>query len=381
MQTSLKEIIEITEGSTKILVPRNSIYDKVPPKDPAFFNPLARLNRDFSIIVYSTFWKNFEGPKIFLDGMSGLGARALRVANEISNVEKVYLNDVNSKAIELASKSASLNNLQNFEISVNEICRFFGIHSAKNQRGSIVDIDPFGSPTKYIDCGIRATMHGGILSCTATDLQVLHGLFVNACKRKYHGIPVKTEYGNEIAIRLILGCISIVAARLDVQIEPVFVDYKMHYYRTYVKILNKPDTSEKIGYILHCKKCGNRSLSKIQNENCDICNSKIEIAGPLWSGKLFDKKFVKSMLEESNKHPVDKKCESILEKCILESEMPGTYFTLDEIASKMKIAPLGLKDALSKLKQEGFHSSPTSLSPKGFRTNCKINKIIEIFSN
>ena len=47
---------------------------------------------------------------------------------------------------------------------------------------------------------------------TATDLQVLHGLFVNACKRKYYGIPIKTEYANEIAIRLILGCISIVAA-------------------------------------------------------------------------------------------------------------------------------------------------------------------------
>ncbi len=381
MQTSVKEIIEITEGTTKILVPSNSIYDKVPPRDPAFFNPRARLNRDFSIIVYSTFWKNFEGPKIFLDGMSGLGARTLRVANEILNVEKVFFNDVNSKAIELASKSTFLNNLQNFEISVNEVCRFFSLHSKKNQRGSIVDIDPFGSPTKYIDCGIRATMHGGILSSTATDLQVLHGLFVNACKRKYYGIPVKTEYSNEIAIRLILGCISIVAARLDIQIEPVFVDNKMHYYRTYVKILNKPDTADKIGYILHCKKCGHRSLSKIQNENCDVCNSKLEIAGPLWLGKLFDKKFVESMQEESKNHSVDKKCESILEKCILESEMPGTYFTLDEIASKMKVAPLGLKEALNKLHHEGFLSSPTSLSTTGFRTNCKINKIIEIFSN
>ncbi len=70
-----------------------------------------------------------------------------------------------------------------------------------------------------------------------------------------------------------------------------------------------------------------------------------------------------------------------MEKCILESEMPGTYFTLDEIASKMKMAPLGLKEALNRLHQEGFLSSPTSLSPTGFRTNCKINKIIEIFSN
>ncbi|MGI0097634.1 MAG: tRNA (guanine-N1)-methyltransferase, partial [Nitrosopumilaceae archaeon] len=66
MQTNVKEIIEITEGATKILVPRGSVDEKVPPRDPAFFNPMAKLNRDFSIIAYSAFWKNFQGPKIFL---------------------------------------------------------------------------------------------------------------------------------------------------------------------------------------------------------------------------------------------------------------------------------------------------------------------------
>ena len=38
--------------------------EKVPPKKPAFFNPKAKLNRDFSIIAYAGFLKNFEGPKI-----------------------------------------------------------------------------------------------------------------------------------------------------------------------------------------------------------------------------------------------------------------------------------------------------------------------------
>jgi len=36
---------------------------------------------------------------------------------------------------------------------------------------------------------------------------------------------------------------------------------------------------------------------------------------------------------------VDKRCQKILEKCILESEMPDTYYTLDEIASKMQKPP------------------------------------------
>ena len=119
-----KEIIEITEGSTKLFVPSESMTEKVPPKEPAFFNPKASLSRDLSIIAYSAFWKDFEFPKIFFDGLSGLGARGLRVANEVKGTEKVIINDVNAEALEIASKSAKINNLKNFEISEDETCRF-----------------------------------------------------------------------------------------------------------------------------------------------------------------------------------------------------------------------------------------------------------------
>ena len=378
MQTA--EFLEIIEGKTRFLVPAGSINEKVPPKDPAFFNPKAKLNRDFSIIAYSAFLKNFDGPKIFLEGLSGIGARGIRVANELSNVEQVIVNDLNPKALELAIKSASLNNLQNFQTSENEVCRFFSTFSKKGERGTIVDIDPFGSPAKYIDCGIRATMHGGILSTTATDLQVLHGLFRDACKRRYGGVPVKTEYSNEIAIRLILGCIRVIAARLDIEIIPLFVESDLHYYRTYVRILNRPDQNENIGYILHCKTCGNRKVINEQEKSCEICNGSVDLAGPLWIGQLFEKQFLETVKDEIPNYIVDKNCEKVISKSILESEKPGTYFTLDEIASKMKVSPLRLDRAISKLESNGFVASPTSLNPTGFRTNARIDQILEIFS-
>ena len=381
MQATNKEILEINEGTTKIFVPKGSITEKVPPRDFAFFNPLAKLNRDYSILAYSSFWKNFEGPKIFLDGLSGLGSRGLRVANEIMYSEKIVCNDANPNAIKLCRKSASRNNLQNVEISENEVCRFFNSYSIKNKRGSIVDIDPFGSPTKYLDCALRATMHGGLLSVTATDLQVLHGLFQLACKRRYSGVPIKTEYSNEIAIRLILGAICQVAYRLDVQIIPIFVDNAMHYYRVYVKILNKTSQIDNIGFIFHCHNCGNRKLSNKLEIICELCKSKNDIAGPLWIGKLFEKEFVTTMIHEIPKYNVDKRCEKTLKKSMLEVEMPGTYYTLDEIASKMKMAPLSLEKIQEKLKKSGYASSPTSLNPTGFRTECKMNKICDIIVN
>ena len=281
MEFSNELFQEIIEGNTKLLVPKKSLTEKVPPIKPAFFNPKAKTNRDFSIIAYAAFLKKFDGPKIFLEGLSGVGARGLRVANELE-IESVIINDLNPTALQMARHSANLNNLKNIEFSEKEACVFLSEHSRKGKRGSLVDIDPFGSPAAFFDCGIRATIHGGILSTAATDLQVLNGLFQGACKRKYGGIPVRVEYGNEIAIRLILGSLRIVAARLGVKIIPMFVESEMHYYRTYVKILNRIDQEENIGYIIHCKNCGHRKIVLEQEHECELCKLKTSIAGPLW---------------------------------------------------------------------------------------------------
>jgi tRNA (guanine26-N2/guanine27-N2)-dimethyltransferase len=376
-----QEITTIIEGKTKILIPKAAIENKVPPRDVAFFNPRAKISRDFSIIAYSAFLKKFHGPKTFLDAMSGVGARGLRVANEISEIDQVFVNDLNPTALELGRKSAELNNLQNYNVSEDETCRFLSSFAKKGMRGGIVDIDPFGSPTRHLDCGIRATVHGGILSVTATDLQVLHGLFNDACKKKYYGTPIKTEYADEIAVRLILGCVHLVAARLDVEATPIFVENNMHYYRVYLRILNKADTRDMMGFISHCRSCGNREIAKQKKELCHMCNAKMEIAGPLWIGGLFEKEFLKDMLEEAPNLAVDKKCAKAIEKCILESDMPGCYYTLDEVAKMRKTSPASLEKSIMRLQENGFVSSPTSFNPTGFRTDCKINKILELFSS
>jgi tRNA (guanine26-N2/guanine27-N2)-dimethyltransferase len=378
MENSNELFQEIIEGSTKLIVPKKSLTEKVPPIKPAFFNPKARTNRDFSIIAYAAFLNKFEGPKIFLEALTGVGARGLRVANELK-VEKIVINDLNPTALKIAKESAILNNLKSIEFSEKEACVFLNEHSRKGNRGSLVDIDPFGSPAAFFDCGIRATLHGGILSTAATDLQVLNGLFQGACKRKYGGIPVRVEYGNEMAIRLILGSLRSVASRLGVKIIPMFVESEMHYYRTYVKILNHIDQEENLGYIIHCKNCGHRKISLERQQECELCKLKTSIAGPLWIGKIFDKEYVKNMIDEITNLEIKKSCEKTLYKCLDEAEMPAIYFTLDEIAKKVKSSPPKLEKIILNLKENGFTSSVTSFNPTGFRTNANINEIIKIF--
>ena len=59
----MDNFIQITEGQTKLLVPKNSLLEKVPPRYPAFFNPLARFNRDLSIYIYNIFLEEYNNTK------------------------------------------------------------------------------------------------------------------------------------------------------------------------------------------------------------------------------------------------------------------------------------------------------------------------------
>ena len=64
------------------------------------------------MIAYSAaFWKDFQGPKIFLEGLSGIGARGLRVANEVKNRKYVLINDLNPNCTK---------NLQNIHHRLNQ---------------------------------------------------------------------------------------------------------------------------------------------------------------------------------------------------------------------------------------------------------------------
>ena len=367
---------EITEGRTRLLVPGGSLAGAAPPRTPAFFNPRARLNRDLSMAAYAAFLKKFGGARVMLECMSGVGARGLRAANELGI--RAVINDPNPSAIGMARRSAALNGLEDVEFAGEDACRFFASRSKAGLRGAIVDVDPFGSPAPFLDCAIRATMHGGLLSASATDLQVLNGLFDEACLKKYGGVPVRTAYGNEVAIRLVLGCLWSVAARLGADVEPVFAGSEQHYYRVYAKIGNRPARGREIGYISHCDSCGHRNMAAGPAAECALCGTAVLVGGPLWTGRIFDGEFVQGMRDENAGLATDKRCDGILEKCLSEADMPGTYFTVDEAASAAGVSPPKLGQVISRLRGRGFRASATAFGPTGFRTDADMGQITDM---
>ncbi len=372
--------VKAVEGRTTLLVPELSLTAKVPPKTPAFFNPAARLNRDLSMLAYRAIALSLPA-KTFADSFAGVGARALRVATEIPEIEQVYGNDINSIAIEAAKEAAGLNSVsEKCHFSIDEVCKFLLHGDAEGERFGIVDLDPFGTPARHIDCVLRAVLDGGLVSITATDTAVLCGVYPEVCVRRYYGRPLNNDYGNEVALRLLLSLLALTASRLELAIRPVFVHATMHYLRVYATVSvsssEANDVYSNIGYIMHCFNCGHRFASKEYDgkSKCELCKTGLRVGGQLWTGPFHDKEFVKKMLAQNP----DTRCKKVLDASLEEiSEVPY-YFKADEISSKLKTNPHSVQKIIEKLQSAGFAASRTPLNTSAFKTDANIIQILDV---
>lgn len=378
----MDELQEIVEGSTKLLVPRLSLTEKVPPKSPAFFNPNARLNRDLSILAYRAYVEQADNRRM-ADMLAGVAARSIRAAAEVQKLEEVYINDANSIAVEIARKSSVLNGVENrCRFSVNEGCKFLAEYSSRVARFGIVDVDPFGTPAPYVDCALRAISNGGMLSVTATDTAVLCGIYPNVSMRRYYGRSINTEYGNEVGLRLLLGLLSMVASRLDLGIKPLFVHSTRNYLRAYVLVLyggrHANEMPAKLGCIFHCFSCNNREHGNTSERMCANCKKPMKTAGKLWIDRIFDIEFVARMLGAMQGAAVDKKCGTLLSIAGEEAELPPAYFSVDRLAEGLHMAPPKMSVIITKLRDEGFAASRTSLNMTGFRTSASYQDVCNV---
>lgn len=372
--------VETIEGKTTLLVPKLSLISKVPPKSPAFFNPSAKLNRDLSVLAYKAIMPTISS-KTFADAFTGIGARALRVAVEIPEIEKVYGNDINPFAIRAAEKAAQLNSVTSkCNFSVNNVCKFLLNGSSEGERFGIVDLDPFGTPAKYIDCVLRAVLDNGLISITATDTAVLCGIYPKVCMRRYYGRPLNNSYGNEVALRLLISLLALTASRLELSIIPVFAHATMHYLRVYAVVSVSSDKANdvynNINFIMHCFNCGHRFKDEQCSciKKCELCGNSLHVGGQLWTGSMHNKEFVKKMLcQELPLH-----CKKVLDASVEEiSEIPY-YFRTDEISAKLKTNPPSVHKIIEKLQSVGFAASKAALNTSAFKTDANIREILSV---
>lgn len=385
---------EIKEGEVTLLVPAQSVTQMEPPKFPAFFNPAAKFNRDISILIYRHFIDQSRKNISFVDSMCGLGARGVRVGKEIPQIQKVVFNDFNLLSAQTAKVNAMINNIYHkSDFYTSETCNFLSCSANFDNRATVIDLDPFGTPAPFLDCILRGVENEGMISITATDTAVLQGVYPRVCYRKYYGIPLRTRYSLEIGTRLLLSSTALVASRLDLYINPIFA----HSYRNYVRIYCKVSKSnylankisDKLGYIFHCFECGYRGLMKKcpSDIECPLCQKRMRMGGPLWVSHMFDKNVILKILAEivqskakmtnivryvkQNKDPIKK----FFEIASKELDHIPYHYNSDEFGKIMKNSTHPLSKIIDKLIHDGYDTSPTIFSSTGFKTEANIQEI------
>jgi tRNA (guanine26-N2/guanine27-N2)-dimethyltransferase len=374
----------IQEGLIEITVPT---FDKVSASAPVFYNPVMEMNRDLSVLALQQFQRELGHEITICDAFGGSGIRGVRYSKEIEGVSGVVVNDISPLAVEFAEKNSASNGVNNLEVSQNDANLML-----RNNRGAfdVVDIDPFGTPSFFVESAGNSLKSDSMLCVTATDTSALCGTYKEPCIRKYNAMPLKSEYCHENGVRILAGFVALTFAKYKKMIEVKFSHSSEHYMRLYLKIdkgSKKTDDSLKnMGFIVHCRKCLFRKpilgMAPHIPQECPICGEKLSVGGPMWLGSMQDPDFIKGMINLADEKQINKEKQvlKLLNLCLNESMLPPTFYDIHKISKKLKISSPRLMDVLDKLEEEGFLVSRTHYRPTGIKTNAPLEKIEEVVS-
>jgi tRNA (guanine26-N2/guanine27-N2)-dimethyltransferase len=378
----------ICEGKAKLYVPDMDYYghyvgDNEPSHAPVFYNPRMTFDRSLSVLVVNQF-RSFVSENLRIcDAFSGTGVRGIRYGLEVDGVDLVWFNDWNPLAVELIHKNILLNSIKpSVIVSCLDARRMFFMNSSFNRRFHVIDIDPFGSPSKFIQPAIASLKDGGLMCITATDVPVLFGKYPTTCLRRYGSIPIESSFSQEIAVRILLGYISRNVSTYDFSCTPLLCYSRAHYIRIFARFNFSVDLANesmsKLGYISFCDKCLHRfvvnGILPPDVRECPNCNSKLHFSGPLWVGPLFNPEFILELRKHASTPDLTRFLDIILDEC----RGPPTFYVLDEISKILKTSSPSVDDILEELKSMGFFASRTHFHAKGIRTDAPSKVLFDL---
>jgi tRNA (guanine26-N2/guanine27-N2)-dimethyltransferase len=338
---------------------------KISKELPVFYNPEMKLNRDISVLLL----KSIPDKDLrIIDLLAGSGIRSARFAKELpaSKIKEITVNDKNKEAFRLIKKNLQLNKVKAkvFNKDANELL-------VESEGFDYIDVDPFGSPNHFLDCAVKRLSRKGILAVTATDTSALCGSFILACKRKYWATPLRNYMMHETGIRILIRKVQLVAAQYDKALEPVFSHSTRHYMRVYFRCSKSKTAVDKIinkhRYLLFCSSCLDISVHPQNKKVC--CKKNMAWAGPLWTGQLWDRKLVCSMIKNVDKENIA--LLSLLSAVNAESMLNVPYFFSIPLICKHLKQSCPKKDAILKIGK----SAQTHFSLDGIRSKIDIKKL------
>ena len=360
-------------STIKADVPKKDVHAKM----EVFYNPLMVSNRDISILLLNS----IENKKMNIAlPLAGSGIRGLRFLKELKKdkINHLFVNDKKATFRKMFKENLEKNKLNEKNVSIyQEEASLFLMNQINNEQKpddfcgyfDYIDIDPFGSPNPFLSAAIARISRRGIIAITSTDTAALSGTYPKVTKRKYWAVPLRNYLMHEIGLRILIRKVQLLGVQFEKALTPILSYHKDHYLRVYFKSDNGKTKCDEIikqhQYFLFNQK----TLEFFPSSN--NYQDGFQSCGPLWSGKLFDKKLIKKMVKD-NPFPEEQKFLDLLNE---EKDLLG-FYDLHVIAKNQRKDPSKMKILLKKL--EG---TKTHFSRNGIKTKKKIKEILKIIKD
>lgn len=414
----------VKEGRAEVLFPNS--HD-------VFYNPVQEFNRDLSIAVIREYVKDhflspnkkneeldencftvshnagvqYDDGVTILEALAASGLRSIRYALEIPGVKRIVANDMSSQAVESISRNIAYNKVEHLVSESKEdaaLCMYK--HRRYKERFHIIDLDPYGSPSMFLDAALQAIHDGGLLLVTCTDMAVLCGNGSETCHAKYGAVSLKSKCCHEMALRIVLHCVESHANRYGRYIEPVLSLSADFYVRIFVKVFTSPSkvkqTTSKLALVFQCVGCETftlQSLGKcvagpgknfkyfpatgpVVGPNCVHCGHRQQLGGPIWNGKLHNFEFVERIVDSLIASPTDFKTHKRIQgtlNVILE-ELPDVplYYSMDRLSSTLHSICPKMVQFRSALLNAGYQVSLSHACKTSIKTNAPVEFLWDI---
>jgi tRNA (guanine26-N2/guanine27-N2)-dimethyltransferase len=353
----------VREGLAEIAVPEESLTKR----SEVFYNPAMEYQRNVTVACLKAF---FSGRKIsVLDPLAASGVRGIRIAKEVDGAKKIVFNDLNPGAVDLIKKNISLNSIpKNIGIKIESQDANSILSGGKKY--DFVDIDPFGSPAKFVENAGPCLKPGSLLGVTATDTGALSGKFEEACMRRYGVSVTATDFPKELGVRVMITYIISKLSSHGLTLKPLY-SHGNHYFRVIGSIESDPENSglSKIKLVSYCPSCLERVIGK--KEKCG-CGGKMKIIGPIWTGNTSDREFCEGLYHEFVSSGFGNPRELWL--CLEETDIPF-YYDIHLLCKKLKKSPPSMDGLIRKVRESGHSASRTRFCLTGLRTDLPLKEL------
>ncbi|XP_072395920.1 tRNA (guanine(26)-N(2))-dimethyltransferase isoform X1 [Diabrotica undecimpunctata] len=398
-----------------------------------FYNPVQEFNRDVSISVISAFARRFrkeneelrakkeknevrdnqlepwqagtryeDGINI-LEALSATGLRSIRYAKEIPGVKQIVANDFSLQAVDDIKNNVILNNVEHLVKPNHDDAVALMYQHKKQNQFDVIDLDPYGCPSMFLDSAVQAIKDGGLLLVTATDMAVLAGNSPETCYTKYGAISIRSRYCHEMALRILLQSIESHATRYGRYIEPLMSLSADFYIRVFVRVYSGAHkckfSTSKLSHVYHCTGCDSFTLQPLGitktgekgnvkfkiptgppvSPNCEHCGNTHHIGGPIWSAPLHSSEFVKEVIDIApEKLGTIRRIHGVLNVISEELLDVPLYYTFEKLCSTIHVEQPPMMVIRSAILNAGYRVSFTHMNKTSIKTDAPTKVVWDI---